>query len=168
MPKRLLDRCRSDSILEFRAAARRRFEDGVTLAAAGRRTGAVYLWGYTAEMTPKAAYFALIGLGETDVITWAGELQPAIARGKFLGITWPSQGAGHNVRAWAELLSRERSVTPGASYLPTFEFLVQSCGRRIGEIWKETLRYRRNVAYAHEVERIRADAEWLLLNSALL
>ena len=70
MPRRLLERCRPDSIREFRAAARQRFDDGLSLAAAGRRTGAIYLFGYTAEMILKAAYFSLSGLTETDTITW--------------------------------------------------------------------------------------------------
>src|SRR5437588_276642 len=50
MPRRLLERCQPDSIREFRAAGRQRFDDALALAAAGHRTGAIYLWGYTAEM----------------------------------------------------------------------------------------------------------------------
>ncbi len=72
MPRRLIDRCQPDCIREFRLAARQRFDDALVLAASGRRTGAIYLWGYTAEMTLKAAYFSLIGMAETDTITWRG------------------------------------------------------------------------------------------------
>jgi hypothetical protein len=82
MPKRLLDRCRPECILEFRASARHRYDEGVALAVSGQRTGAIYLWGYAAEMTLKAAYFALVGLADRDTITWAHAIQPAIARGK--------------------------------------------------------------------------------------
>ena len=104
MPKRLLQRCcPDDHIREFRSAAKRRYEDGLILAASGHGTGAIYLWGYSAEMILKAAYFSVIGLSETDKITWPGHLQPAIQRGRGLNIAWPNQGAGHNVRAWAEL-----------------------------------------------------------------
>ena len=63
MPKRLLARCRPDCIDEFRQAAESRFNDGLQLAAQGRRLGAIYLWGYGAEMAVKAAYFSFVGLG---------------------------------------------------------------------------------------------------------
>ncbi len=62
MPRRLLDRCNDDSLREFRAAARQRFNDALVLAANGRRTGAIYLWGYAVEMTLKAAYFSMTRL----------------------------------------------------------------------------------------------------------
>src|SRR3954464_7232409 len=120
MPRRLLDRCQPDSIREFRAAARRRYDDALTLAAAGRPTGAIYLFGYTAEMTLKAAYFALAGLAETDVITWPGHLLPAIRLGQGLGIPWPNAGAGHNVRAWAEFLVLVRAASPATAFDPDF------------------------------------------------
>ena len=60
----------------------------------------LFTCGVTAhEMTLKAAYFLLVGLTETDQITWQGHLQPAINRGQGMGIVWPKPGAGHNVRA---------------------------------------------------------------------
>src|SRR5580700_8242529 len=99
MPRRLLDRCNPDSIREYRAAARKRFDDAFALAGRGRRTGAIYLWGYSAEMVLKAAYFSLNGLPETRNLTWGADLRPAINRGRGLGIAWPNQGEGHNVRA---------------------------------------------------------------------
>ena len=50
MPKRLPERWQPECIREFRAAARQRYNDGLALAGQGRRTGAVYLWGYSAEI----------------------------------------------------------------------------------------------------------------------
>src|SRR5437879_6141475 len=102
MPMRLLKRChQDDSIREYRAAARQRFDDALAMAGRGRHTGAIYLWGYTAEMTLKAAYFSLIGLAETALISWKVHLQPAINRGKSMGISWSTQEPGHDVRSWA-------------------------------------------------------------------
>ncbi len=168
MPRRLLDRCHPDSIREFRAAARQRFDDGISLAGAGQRTGAVYLWGYTAEMMLKAAYFAFIGLADTAIVTWNGELRPAIDRGRGMGIAWPHQGAGHNVRAWAELLVAVRALATATTFPPALAVEVQRQGQRIGHLWSETLRYRKNFAYLHEVRQIREAAEWLLVNSDIL
>jgi hypothetical protein len=119
-------------------------------------------------MILKAAYFALIGLAETDVITWQGDLQPAINRGRTLNIAWPQQGAGHNIRAWSELLVMERALSPGGAYVTPFDRDVQRQGQRIGELWRETLRYRKNIAYSHEVRQVRESAEWLIVNSLVL
>jgi len=168
MPKRLLDRCRPDSVREFRLAARQRFNEGMSLSAAGQRTGAIYLWGYVAEMTLKAAYFSLLGLADPAVITWNGHLRPAINRGRAIGIAWPPQGAGHNVRAWAELLVVVRALAPATAFAPALAHDVQRRGQRIGQLWSETLRYRKNYAYLYEVRQAREAAEWLLVNSDLL
>jgi hypothetical protein len=168
MPRRLLDRCQPDCIREFRAAARQRFDDALALAGHGRRTGAIYLWGYTAEMTLKAAYFALVGLADTDVITWNAHLQPAIQRGRTMGVAWPPQGAGHNVRAWAELLVRVRALSPATAWAPPLDHQVQRYGQRIGQIWRETLRYHKNVAYWYEMNQVREAAEWFLVHSNVL
>src|SRR5262249_13564728 len=89
VPKRLPARWRAECIRRFRAAAQQRFDDGLACAAAGRRTGAIYLWGYSAEMTLKAACFTLTGIAETTYLTLAGHINPAINRGRnVLGIVW--------------------------------------------------------------------------------
>ena len=168
MPKRLLERCNPDSIREFRAAAARRFAEGLTLAVNGQRTGAIYLWGYAAEMTIKAAYFSLVGLANSDPITWAGHLKPAMAIGASLNIIWPSQGAGHNVRAWAELLIVVRSQSSATAFAAPFAREVQRQGQRIELLWRESLRYHKNVAYLHEVKQVREAAEWFLSHSDAL
>src|SRR5205807_469647 len=167
MPRRLIDRCQPDSIGEFRVSARQRYNDGLALAGTGNRTAAIYLWGYAAEMTLKAAYFSLFGLAEDDVITVPGHVQPAINRGRAvpLNIAWPNQGAGHNVRAWAELLVGVRALALGTAYAPAFAVQVQGCGQRIGQLWRETLRYHKNRAYLYEVQQVREAAGWLLVNS---
>src|SRR5204863_9101988 len=134
--------------------------DGLALAGAGNRTAAIYLWGYTAEMLLKAAYFSLFGLAEDDRITVHGHIQPAITRGRDdpLRIAWPNQGAVHNVRAWAELLVGVRALAPGTAYDGAFAAQVQGCGQRIGQLWRETLRYHKNRAYLYEVRQVREAA----------
>jgi hypothetical protein len=168
MPRRLLDRCRPDSIREFRAAAHQRFDDALAMAGRGRRTGALYLWGYTAEMTLKAAYFSLIGLSETHVLTWNADIQPAINRGRDLGIAWPAQGAGHNVRAWAEFLVAVRAMSPATAYASPFDLEVQRRGQRLAQLWRETLRYCKNNAYWYEMRQVREAAEWFLVHARVL
>jgi hypothetical protein len=168
MPKRLPGRCQPDSIREFRFVAMPRYQDALSMAAAGRRLGAIYLWGYSAEMLLKAVYFSLIGLGESVPITWPGHLHPAINKGqKTYSIPWP-KGNGHNVRAWADLLIAEHAANPGMAYASPFDTELQRRGQRIGQLWNETLRYHKNFAYAHEVRQMRKAVEWLLANDAQL
>ena len=168
MPKRLPDRWRPECIQEFRASAKQRFQDALILATEDRRTGAIYLWGYCAEMLLKAAYFSVIGVSETATITWGGDLSPAIDRGKnIFKISWPNNGKGHNVRAWSELLVQER-ISQGVPFENPFALQVQNRGLVIGQLWSETLRYHKNVAYSHEARRVREAAEWLLANSVEL
>lgn len=116
-------------------------------------------------MTLKAAYFALIGLGETDVIRWPNHLLPAIERGRAMGLAWPKQGAGHNVSAWAELLVAERALSPATAFVAPLDLNVQRCGQRLWQLWRETLRYHKNNAYLYEVRQVREASEWLLANS---
>jgi len=167
MPKHLLKRRVPDSIREFRAAASERFEDGSAAEEAGRRTAAIYLWGYTAEMILKAAYFAAIGYASSTPIT-INDLKAARFAGiQTYGVLWP--GNLHDVRAWADLLVEHQSRPPiGAYVLPGFGDDVKRRGRRIEPLWSETLRYHKNIAYTHEVERVREAAGWLLERSSVL
>lgn len=166
MPRYLLDRRQPDSIREFRAAAGERFTDGLSSAKEGRRTAAVYLCGYAAELTLKAAYFAVLGFDATRPISM-GDLQAARNAGLMnYQIVWPNHGKFHNVRAWADLQVEHRSRNPGRSYArPGFSDEVRLRGRRIEPLWSETLRYYRNVAYSHEVDRVIKAAGWLMAKS---
>ncbi len=170
MPRRLLARCQPDSIREFRTSALQRYNDGLVAAGGGRGLAAIYLWGYAAEMTLKAAYFSAVGIGEAAQLQMNADIRPAINLGRSLGVSWPGAGEGHNVRAWAELLVLERATHPNppAAYDANFERAIQAHGQRISQLWNETLRYRRNTPYTHEVRQIRQATEWLLIHSQLL
>ena len=169
MPQYLLDRRRPDSIREFRLAAFERFEDGRAAESAGRRTAAVYLCGYAAEMTLKAAYFAVLGFPPAREIS-IGDLAAARNVGiSTYRILWPNPGKFHNVRAWSELLVEHRSHSAGVAYpVPGFGDEVRLRGRRLEPLWSETLRYHKNIAYLHEVERVMEAAGWLLSRSLAL
>jgi hypothetical protein len=168
MPKTLLDRCLPDSIWEFRESARQRFDDGLIAAASDRRTAAIYLWGYVAEMTLKAAYFDALGFTPDQEITM-GDLNDAVSFGTSSMVLWPRRGRLHSVRAWAETLVVRRGSSPVPAYdRPDFGSEVARKGQRIERYWNESLRYHKNVAYLHEVKRVKESAEWLLTNTYLL
>lgn len=122
------------------------------------------MWGYSAEMVLKAAYFSL-SLAEGTPIGWNTHIKPAITHATAThGISWPPHGMGHNVRAWAELLVAERATIAGRAYSPADGLQIQTCGQRIGALWSESLRYHNNLAYQYEVTQVRLAAEWLLAN----
>ncbi len=167
MPKFLLQRCGDDSIESFQAAANVRFADGVEAARAERRTASIYLLGYAAEMLIKAAYFTAIGFSRTQVIQF-GDLNDARNRAILppYNITWPNVGKFHNVRAWCDYLVAYRSHSPGIPYAdPGFGGEIKRRGLQIEPIWRETLRYHNNLAYPHEVERMRSAVAWLVRHS---
>lgn len=170
MPKRLPARCRPDSVREFRASAAQRYNDGLIAAGGGRGLAAIYLWGYSAELTLKAAYFSVLDVGFDTPLQMGSHINPAIEVGRGLGIVWPKSGQGHNVRAWAELLILERAThpDPATAYAADFGEGVQANGQRIGELWNETLRYHKNTPYPHEIRQVRVAVEWFLVNSELL
>ena len=58
-----------------------------------------------------------------------------------------------------------RALDPSTAYGPGFAAQVQGCGQRIGQLWRETLRYHKNRACLYEVRQVREAAEWLLANS---
>lgn len=171
MPRRLLERCQPDSIREFRAAALQRFVDAVSLADLGRRTAAIYLWGYSAEMTLKAAYFWLVGFPETQTITLA-DLRSAAVNGVKLGVSWPGGPKAprlHDLYSWAELILATRAATPGWAYADmTFPNQVRARSRPLQRFWSEVLRYHKNVAYLYEVQQVKEAAGWLLSQSSQL
>jgi hypothetical protein len=119
-------------------------------------------------MLLKAAYFQVIGFTDNQPIS-TSDLRNAVASAANLGVVWPAQGQFHNLGAWAELLVTTRAGTPGLGYGdPRFASRVESAARAIWSRWRETLRYHKNVAYLHEVNRVQEAVHWLLMQSATL
>ena len=159
MPRLLPDRCRQDSIGEFRAAAERRFAEGLALDRDGHRTGAIYLWGYAAEMVLKAAYFQLVGFGPDRPIT-TRDRRLAQQGATLLGIGGFS--SPHDIGAWAELLIAKRKDLDSPYPRTGFKANVLHYATAAGTVWTVELRYHPNRAYEFEVRRVREAVRWLL------
>jgi hypothetical protein len=168
VPKLLVDRCGPDCVKEFRSAAALRYADGVALAARGRGLPAIYLWGYSAEMTVKAACFSFVGFADEQPIARADLGSARAFASATLGIFWPAAGWGHNVGCWAELLVTHRTHA-GKAY-PSHRFRGAVVRNAVGVYlrWRETLRYHKNRAYAHEVRTVQGATCWLLDHSRRL
>ncbi len=143
-----------------------RAKDAQSLAANGRRTAAVYLWGYAAEMTLKGSYFSVFGFTETQRIT-LDNLRAARLAARSLGVT--RFGNLHDVRGWAELLVATRASLPGYAYpIPGFGDTVVVAANRVYGLWRESLRYHKNIAYNYELMQVRTASQWLLVNRSNL
>lgn len=166
MPRLLADRFAEDSISQFRTVAHIRNEDAWQLASAGRKSAAVYLRGYVAEMVLKAAWFDLIGYPEHRAISH-GDLREAVnmAMGDY-HISGP--GNLHNLSLWAQLLVRHRMKLEKDYETVNFAAEVTTHSESVYERWRETLRYKKNCPYSFEVETVARSTGWLLSNSLLL
>lgn len=169
MPKPILGRLTAQCIEEFRAAALMRYAEGERLAIAGYGTGAIYVWGYSAEMTIKAAYFSLLGFGPRQVIGMA-DLRVAVERtAPAVGlVAWPVAGKLHNIEYWALLLVTYRRTYHVNYADPDFERSVVLHAKCIYNRWRETLRYHKNRAYEFEVRQVHLATRWLLDHSLVL
>ena len=170
MPKRLTERIKPDSIDEFVAAACERYSDGIALAAQARRTGAIYLFGYSAEMVMKAAYFRAIGVSARTKLEMGSHLWPAVTQAKQLGVNWPKHHNLHYVQGWAELLvvTQKNLLTTSQPPLvsayadPSFGQRVTFHATTVQTLWTESLRYHKNRAYEFELRRMQSSVSWLM------
>jgi hypothetical protein len=166
MPRLLAERMAADCVQEFLAAARHRDREAWLLAMSGHRTGAIYLWGYVAEMTLKAAWFTLYGLTKRDLISKNDLRQARLLGMQAYNIHW--KGALHDLECWALLLTQHRAALGRPYPIPGFsaDVVYHSC--RVYGRWRETLRYRKNQAYEYEVRAVAQSAGWLLSNASKL
>ena len=163
MPCRFLDRLRFNSIAEFRLAAAQRAIDAEALMSAGRRTGAVYLWGYYVEMILKAAYFSARNFAYNQAITFA-DLQYAKNSAPSLGIS-PFHNY-HDLRAWAELLVEYRVQIPHLRYNSSLMgSQIIANAQKAYSLWRESLRYHENRAYVYEAEQMKTTVQWFNIHA---
>ena len=138
------------------SAASERYDDGVHLAGATppRLTGAVYLFGYAAEILLKAAYFEFTQVPPGDDLFVAGHFS-AVKKHQDYGS--PNL---HEVDRWANLLIQER-VRQGNPLNPLTATLLRYHVGQVSQNWKETLRYRSTRANQAEYDEVKAAVDWL-------
>ena len=164
MPLPLLARCgTADTIGSFRRAVRQRYADGLLVFQSGerdRRTAAVYLWGYAVEMTIKAGVFRAKGHSDIQLLAvqWKGVNQLAAQAG-VPGLV----NDLHAVGEWAGLLVAGRAVWPTTSPLPLAVATdLRQRADEVAAMWHPRMRYHGNVAYRHELVRMRDHATWFV------
>lgn len=142
-------------------AAEQRFWDGLTLATggAGHETGAIYLFGYAAEMLLKTAYFQVIGVPPSRNI--APHLAAARRDASWRG------GNLHNLQSWFALLNDARAIQ-GNSWDAVTAATVERHVLIVASHWREFLRYTSLSAADAELEEVLTSVDWLLGNSEIL
>lgn len=148
------------TIRDFRAAAAQRYQEGRHLAIAGDRLAAIYLWGYTAEMLLKAAYFRLRGWFPVQPITLADIRDARNHAINNLHLAWPQPNL-HDLSRWRELLIEQRKQ----QLVPYPWAFTRSFNARVTRIyvnWREHLRYRTNRPYHGEMASTYQSVTWLL------
>jgi hypothetical protein len=156
-----------DSVPRFERAARRNYSDAEALRRADRRFGPVYLYGYSVEMTIKAAYFRAIFKARVQPITTPiGSTlrnQEWSLRANLNLPPRPSndQENQHDILIWSLLLAWRRSVLGNQYQYPPW--LAQELVNRAADVykyWREYMRYRSVAISASELGAIRSHAKW--------
>ena len=162
----LLDRIPNTQTLgEFRRAARLRFAEAKRAVGADDRLIGIYLAGYAAEMTLKAAYFRVGGKKPNDPITGA-DLQSVKTNYKtLLGSSWP--GNLHSLIPWVETLVAERQ-SRGIPYSMSLVNQLTWQVQQVAANWREVLRYHENRPRLSEVTATFQAVDWLLGNESRL
>jgi len=164
MPRFLPDRFAVECVREFERAADERHADATRLADAGRRTGAIYLYGYVVEVLLKAAFLRLAGHADDEPISigvlWGYVGQKPTSMARSFGL--PGAKNLHDLVAWAELLVAYRASRPALVYPDSwFGKVLARNVLVVSQRWTEGLRYHKNVAYEHELVAVRTACKWL-------
>ena len=142
------------------AAAEERFLDGLALASGteNRTTGAIYLFGYTAEMLLKVAYFRFTNVPRHENLRGRrGALDKAQNHAAWHGRNL------HDLVGWMNLLLDERAAQNRALDIPTAG-LLQLHVRVLDGHWREVLRYKQTPATITEMDEVYTSVDWLRTN----
>jgi hypothetical protein len=139
-------------------AAGARLADGDVLWQQGHRAGAIYLWGYAAEIWLKTAFFRHVGLGLTQPVT-TSQMRQYLAQFGIWGSA-PRWSNLHDVVAWSRsLISLRQSL--GRPMGVVMASQLSACSLRIADAWSETIRYHGNQAWPNEAVAFRRDVAWI-------
>jgi hypothetical protein len=153
-----------ETVQEQELAAQERFLEALELLTAGYPDGAVYLFGYVAEMLLKNAYFLLTGARPADLV--GPRLAPARnAADRFNRLRGISHEHYHSIRFWSYLLVETRRFQ-GRLLPQEVETRLCQRTRRLYQNWTIEMRYRRGVVRQREAQSVCEDATWLLENYA--
>jgi hypothetical protein len=138
VPIRALLSPANETLQDMESAAEDRFWEGWELATQSRHIGALYVWGYVAEMLLKVSAFRVDGASPGEAV--APRLGPAKVYGqaRFADIAYDS---GHSIEFWAAFL-REKRIDASKPLSAVMLSNLAACTSRIHARWLVSLRYR--------------------------
>ena len=115
-------------------------------------------------MLLKAGFLRLAGHADEDPVSmatlWGYAGQKPTSTARSLGLAGASNL--HDLTTWVNLIVAFRRsgslVYPDANFAASLIANVAVVSDR----WNETLRYRKNVAYVHEMNRVRTSCGWMM------
>jgi hypothetical protein len=149
-----------DTLSEFEQATYDRFIDSLALAGQGRRHGAMYLLGYSVELTLKTAFFRSFGFSMDEPIRPV-DLRAAVrlAREDLRVAVEPE--SLHNPVFWAMAIIRVWDHF-GATLPAPLLREPTSRAHRIHANWSVSMRYARNASTLNDWTLMQNDALWIL------
>ncbi len=155
------------SVQDFELAAESRLDDAMTLLLANRLLGAIYLFGYVAEIYLKIAVYRRLGARQTAQVHVM--FRQAHRRAQELGLSqhfeqWES---GHGLMFWARLLWS--LPNPDGRELGSEERCsLYRHVRRIEDRWTVNMRYSVDTSSRREAETVQTSVEWIKRNRVAL
>jgi hypothetical protein len=157
-----------ETLQEFNLAADDKYWEGMDLLNAGKNSGAVYMLGYCAEMTLKAALFYLKNASPLDEVQQLlNTLQANMKQHPVQAIQYILPEGNHSLRYWAILLEEQRK-TLGCPFSGAYGLEFAATTERLYNNWTVKMRYRHVVASSDEALRFVRDVGWLRTNYNML
>lgn len=153
-----------ETLQDFEVAADARYWDAVHLAVESRQHGAIYLFGYVAEIRLKLACFRIDRARPSDPI--ASLLGPVRTYQRRYLPTLKTENY-HSLEFWLYLLRHKRTRL-GQPLLPPFDQRLVQCVRRIHSSWRVEMRYRADSPSLQDMVNVYNDVSWLHTNAHLL
>jgi len=148
----------AETINGYTAAAAERFAEGSHLLASGNHGGAIYLFGYVAELVVKAATYRLFGLGPS------AKVEAGFRRSVewMMGRDALKPRGPHDILRWAEWLLLSKPALTGAAYPLglTIDFMFHA--HVIDANWSPEMRYHRLAVEFDAALAVQTSTRWVM------
>lgn len=150
----------SETIRTFLAAAQARFDEGTALLNAGHSGGAVYLFGYVAEIVLKAAAFRNYGHGLDELIRKEDRDALEVLMKPWLSGLVPK--GPHDIVKWAKWIVVSNSLLATTPFPIDFGREIERHANVIDAQWSPSMRYQGVAIPFLDVLTVQSSSRWFL------
>jgi hypothetical protein len=148
-----------ETVTAFLDAARERFAEGTLLLNSGHHGGAVYLFGYVAELVLKAVAYRHFGTG--DSVTIQKSDRTAVEDLMKQDALVPK--GHHDILKWAKYVVLKKGSLTGMPYPQLYGMEIESRADLIDRWWAPQLRYHILPLAFAEALAVQQAARWFLM-----